>query len=173
MNNILEKDIYKFIFYPHELSSDKFKYISNNLEKYADQIELLSKLKNNLKSPISDKQLEEIEKLIIENEQNEVILHKVDYDLSKGVVKLAAESPSLESEVTANTFLDVNNEFLLKINTTEKRSKIYFFSKNNTKFSKINLTINPSNKKFSFSNEDLPLETEPLRNIETVSVSVK
>ena len=51
--DVQEKDLYSFIFFPIILSSNKIEYINGNRERFKNEFELLSALKDYIESQVS------------------------------------------------------------------------------------------------------------------------
>jgi len=171
MMNISEKDLYKYIFYPNKLSKEKFDYISLNKATFKSEIDYLKNIKNSYPSLISNEITNKIlDKIEIFEKGNEIILYKIEPDSDNDYLILAADSPREKAEIITSTFKDNNGLFLIKINTTSDRSKIYLFFQDMEKRHEYNLTLNPSGENFEFNSAQLPLIVKPLANIKNINL---
>lgn len=170
---VTEKDLYKFVFSPNELSSSKFEYISSNIEQFKAEIELLSEIKENLNETFSDDILDRIHNKIAEKEtENQIILEPIKKENDSKYLILAADSPKSEQLVNTQTFQDLKNKFLAKVISTNDSNKIYIFQKNRPISSNINITLHPSLDTHSMKVNDLPCIITPKQNIEKIFIDL-
>jgi hypothetical protein len=171
MIRITEKDLYKFVFYPEEIPEEKYEYILSNCDLFDEQLELLKKIKLNQKNPLSEEILEQIKGKIQKRKNDNVTLYKDTFMSKSGFATLAAKSPEMISEINSSSFRDSENSYLIKLNTTKTRTKLYLFTNEDYSDRKFELKFNPSGKVIKFSQTDLPIEIEPIENINEIIIT--
>ncbi len=164
---ITEKDLYNYVFYPESLSSQSYKYISNNLEKFQEEIKLLTELKLSLENPIdSDRIVSKIKEKIEQFEVSNNI--KLNISLADDSNYLTPDDINLsdaELNFSTNIFTDKSSKFLAKITTKNNETSILISCKDQIELLDFAITIEPSNETFKIDNSSEPLILKPARTI--------
>lgn len=146
--NITEKDLYKYVFYNSELPENKRDFISNNLDKFSDALDLLKEIESNLESDVSSVIMDRILGLIeAQNPRVEFVLKPLKVQNFQDHFMLAADSASVEFNNLTQTFVDSGNNFLIKVVSVENENKLYVFPREKSVNVDLSLTIYPSNEK--------------------------
>lgn len=158
MQNITEKDLFNFIFYPEILDKNKSEFININKQNFKDELEFLQNLNIELQNPLSDSVVEKLNNKIAElNNVKSIILNreKKDFKSNNDEYCLAAASENFDKTNCA-TFKDKESNYLLKLFFGNPRNKLYIFAKDDIENKNFEITLLPSNNKFKFSTKDLP-----------------
>ena len=171
MDNISEKDLYKFTFYPLSLSEERRIYIENNFEKFEDDLNILKSIQKDLAKNVSDNLLDRIYKKIdSQAHSSQIVLDFVKPNDDDDRITFAADSQQPDSKPLVSTFIDNANNILGKIITKDKKHFIYIFSKTQPKSSNFDLILHPSKEIYSTNFEDLPLIISPEQIISSISL---
>ncbi len=162
--NITEKDIFDFVFYPLELNPAKKKFISDNLEKFAQQIEILKKLENN-STEVDEKLIASFEfksKNFGKRQKSKTLLKQDSggYPKKNEVWKFAAASMKLNKKIITETFMDVDSKYLLKLLVSNKLTKMFLFANDNSQLKNMKVTLYPSGESYLMQDNSRPLEIE-------------
>lgn len=168
---ITEKDLYKFIFSPEEISLEMTEYINTHKNNFENELDFLLELKNKVDINLSDKLIKKIIEQI-DNFQKikEVVLNKeINPIKSENRFTLAAATPVKPPAFTSVTFRSVDNDYFAKVITTETSNRIFIFSsvKNSTGSTKV--IIYPSGNSFEFE-DNLPIIVEPKELIDSLVI---
>ncbi|MBK7106358.1 MAG: hypothetical protein IPH62_13845 [Ignavibacteriae bacterium] len=158
MQNITEKDLFKYIFYPENLSKNIYDFISDNKPNFKNELEFLQNLYDEMQTQIPDSIVEKLNKRIASlNNFKSIILEKDKNEYRSGHDEycLAAASESTE-QLKCTTFRDKESNYLLKLFFGKTSNKLYIFAKDKIENKKVEITFLPSNSKFTFSTNELP-----------------
>ncbi|MCB0731782.1 MAG: hypothetical protein KDC88_12180 [Ignavibacteriae bacterium] len=173
MENISEKDLYKFVFYPEDLDKKVYDFIKLNFEKYKSQIDLLQSIKSNVEQEVSDDILDKIYKKIDEQtKSNEIILEKIKRKSDIDYLVLAADSEIKAKTITTDTFTDLKSNYIGKIINNDNYNKIFIFSKQMNKFFDFSITLYPSKDKIYSNSNDQPIFIQPKQNITKIKLEI-
>lgn len=157
---ITEQDIFRFVFYKDSLDESKKLFLAES-SLFNNAIEFYQKLKDSLTVEIPDNVKKMIAEKIPSYEFSNVIrLFRIDPEIKKkkqDVLVLAAASEKKE-ENRFSSFMDENKEYLVRLEESENRSRIFVFSTKSEQLKKFTLTILPSDKKISFEDNTQPIE---------------
>ncbi len=171
---ITERDLFDFVFFPTQLSEEKFSYLENSTE-FSEEIKFFTDLKNSLQSELSpDQKLKIAEKIPAYNPVVVVKLKPVEQIRKRKVngLKLAAASEK-ESKplITSRTFFDDNRTYIIKILNYERSCKIFVFSTQYEVLKNIDLIISPQNLRYHIEDSTIPLELD--YNVDPESVTLE
>ena len=173
MMKITEKDLYKFVFYSDELSSDKLDFIKSNMSKFKASINLLLNIKENINNDIPFNTLKNVYDKIDEHENDQqIILEPVSNEVDSEYLVLAADSPSTEPLISSKTFQDSKSKFLAKVIFNNECNKIYIFPRNKKPYNNLELTLSPSQDSYLINLKDTPLIIEPKQNIDKITLDL-
>ncbi|MCB9206469.1 MAG: hypothetical protein H6610_08025 [Ignavibacteriales bacterium] len=173
MENISEKDLYKFVFYPEDLDKKVYDFIKLNFEKYKSQIDLLQSIKSNVEQEVSDDILDKIYKKIDkQTKSNEIILEKIKRKSDIDYLVLAADSEKEAKTITTDTFTDLKSNYIGKIINNDNYNKIFIFSKQMNKFFDFSITLYPSKDKIYSNSNDQPILIQPKQNITKIKLEI-
>lgn len=174
MNIISENTLYRYIFYPETLSDEEILLISNNSERYKEDLDHLEAIKSNLKNELSDIILDKIhEKINRASAKEGITLNLVNPIDEEGKCILAADSVSSEAKQNTCSYTDESNNYLIKIINNDDVNKIYLFTKGKTKEDEYTLTLFPSKEVFYVNTDDLPLLISPQQIIKSILLKTK
>jgi hypothetical protein len=171
--NILEKDLFDYVFFPDILSKEKYNSIEESKSKFRNELNLLWEIKENLKGKISDGIIERIMlKLNEYNKRRLIVLEKANnpHLFQSGQLVLAAESPVLEQKLRTDTYEDKNSEYMVKIITDQQQNKIFIFNKDNSEMRNVKINIEPSGKSFILESSFKPYVLTPKQEINRISI---
>ncbi len=173
MENISEKDLYNFVFYPGELTDEKTKFISENKDKFADELDLLYELKKHVNDEVSDSTMTRIWDKIKEAEsKRKIILEKLEHKKDQKYLTLAAESEQTSAEITSESFIDPGKRFLVKLIKSDDETKIFVFDTKESETDNIQLEIIPSGELYDIDLSNQPLVVPALSKTEKIIISV-
>jgi hypothetical protein len=174
MIEITEKDLYKFVFYPEQLSDEKRDYIISNYSVYEDLIDELNSYKDNLDLDVSDEILENInEKIDAAQSEDTIVLSRIERNANLNQLRIAADSPRPSEYTRTETFVDPDNQFLAKVIQHKERTKVFILPKDETGVFEIKLTLFPSNEVYHTNIKDMPLILDPIQNINSIHLSIQ
>lgn len=157
---ITEKDVYNYIFFPHLVDDEKKKNIIQS-DDYADLLILYGEIKSGTEKTIQrDVKLNLAAKIKLYDYNRFFRLKKADEEKPKRRREwtvLAAASAEEKPAVIAKSFLDENNQFLIRVIKTGDITKIYSFSIDETEIQNFKLTVLPSHKEFFMKDNSAPL----------------
>lgn len=168
-----EQDLFNFVFYPDLLSENKRKKILND-ESLSDVIEFYKQLKSNSARELSNSLKKAIAKKIpVYSFVNVITLYplKVPQIVKKEKHRLAARSVDLAPKMTTKTFIDNEKEYMIKVMSYEKSTKIFVFSTNDEVVNNFDITIEPQNLKYHFDDNSEPLQLDQVIEVEKIQLS--
>ena len=171
---VTENDIFKYVFYPDDLSDKLRHYIKINKLVYQDQIDLMTTMKDQLNTPLEKSLLDKIHKRIDEYNRSEIIvLKKVVINHQQNHYILAADSVDREEPLLTETFKDDEEQYLAKVITTNGKNKIYILSKDPKIELEFILKLYPTEDEFRGSSNDQPIVVIPKQKIEEIEIQIK
>lgn len=168
-----EQDIFNFVFYPGLVSADKTDKISND-KSFSEAIEFYKQLKINSTREHSDSLKKAIARKIPDYSfVNVITLYplKVPQIGKKEKHRLAAGSVDLAPKMTTKTFVDNEKEYMIKVLSYEKSTKIFVFSTNDEVVNNFDITIEPQNLKYHFDDNSEPLQLDQVIEVEKIKLS--
>lgn len=173
---IIEKDLFNYVFYPENLTLEKYNLILNNRENFVSELTLLKEIKKNLRQKVSPKITERIlAKIHAETKKPTIVLERIDnpHLFESDHLVLAAECPKLERKFRTDTYQDIDSKYLVKVITDEIQNKVFIFNKDNTEMRNIEITIEPSCKTFLVESSFSPFVILPREEISNISILLK
>jgi hypothetical protein len=172
--NIDERDIFNFVFFNDLLSDEKIRYIENN-EEMIEGINFYRNLKKSITEPLSEKIKEKIAaKITAYKRPSVIILFPVNDIIEKKpseVPILAAASAEEKPAVSAQSFIDEDKTFLIRLLRMDNKTKIFTFPITHTDIKDFNIILHPEERTYSIHNRE-PIEIEGRHEIESISVEV-
>ena len=170
---IEERDIFNYVFYPDAVAQEQTDFIKDKKE-YKSIIELYNDIRNNLEKGITSEQKKIlVSKISAYKYQRIITLYPVKDEIKKkpsDVTILAAASPEKEPQVKAQTFIDEEKGFVVRLVRMGEKAKIYLFPVKNEGKKKICLTLHPLNQKHHITDINTPLELAKLVPVESISL---
>ena len=158
---ITEQDIFNYVYYPEKLDSKVIEYIGLNKKLFEKQIEFckntLSEL-NNIKNKNS--KLITLKKL-----QSLKIEQKPSY-------YLAADSVSLDKSIKTETFINADNNLIVKVISYNDKTKIFILNEKNDIIKNFKLIVKPSNISYNIKSSSEPIELPAGLDIEGIDVEI-
>lgn len=159
--NISERDIFDFVFYPENLSTEKVEHLKNS-KVFDEEISFYRLLRNSMEEELSeDVKLKLAEKIPLYVPMKIFVLYPVKETLKKrknDIPILAADSPKEKPAVAAKTFIDENNHYLIRLLNFKESSKIYVFSTTEESLKNYKVIVKPSGQTFEQIDNSLPIE---------------
>ncbi len=171
MLNISERDLYYFVMHPERLNADKMKYIQRNLTQYIEQITFLKEFKAYLKKEVPAEIIDKINDKI-NNSIITVELKPVHLENNAEYIRYAAHSCDKISDNKFYTFQDESKNYLLKVNSNSKQTKIFLFSSKITEESNISLLFNPKGIKYNMKITEQPLIVDRIDLVDSIRLSL-
>jgi hypothetical protein len=173
-NEITERDIFNFIFFPELISKEKERFLATSSD-FKDEIEFYSLVKESLGDELNLEIKKKISSKVKAYElENIIYLYPVEEfhnrNASKNLV-LAAASPEEKPKVSSKTFYDEEKTYIIKVINYEKSSKVFVFSTQYESIKDFELNILPQNLKYHLSDNSSPLELD--FNVEPESISLE
>ncbi|NWF89906.1 MAG: hypothetical protein HXY50_10650 [Ignavibacteriaceae bacterium] len=161
--NITERDIFDFVFYQENLSSEKVEYLKTS-RIFDEEIAFYRSLKKSLNEELSEEVKRKIaEKIPLYNPARFHVLYPVRDTFPKRnnhIPVLAAATPNENSSISAKTFIDEAHHYLIRLINFKNSSKIYCFSTSEEKLKNYKVIILPSGKTFEQSDNSSPIEID-------------
>lgn len=158
---ITEQDIFNFIFFPHLLGDEK-KFSIENSSEHNYILNFYRTIKADSEKPISEKIKHDLSlKINIYNHVRFFRLKKVEEGKpprKREFALLAAASKEEKPKVIAQSFLDEENRYLIRVLKSNDTTKIYSFSADEQEIKNFKLKILPSGKEFIMADNNSPLE---------------
>ena len=169
---ITEQDIFNYVFFPETVSSEKRIKIQND-ENLAEAIEFIGEvLKASKRKPEISLRKKLADKIPAYTYSNIIRLDPMKDVLGARSKHLAAdsESRSLISKMMSNTFIDKDQEFMIKVISSENTSKIFVFTTNNESIQNFDILIQPNSLKYHFDDNSQPLTIDHKIDITDVQI---
>jgi hypothetical protein len=173
-NEITERDIFNFIFFPELISKEKGRLLATSSD-FKDELEYYSLVKESLSDELYLETRKKIASMInVYKLENIIYLYPVEEfhnrNASKNLV-LAAASPEEKPKISSKTFYDEEKTYIIKVINYEKSSKVFVFSTQYELIKDFELNILPQNLKYHISDNSAPLELD--FNVEPDSISLE
>lgn len=155
---ITEKEIFDFVFFPSALPEEKQVFIKDNAA-LSERIKFYERLKRQLQQR-PERSFKKIiaAKIPAYKLANEVELNRYDNNSGNGSkLRLAAASREFVPQLTTQTFIDEEKEYLIKILTDKTQTKIFVFSTLNSSLKNFSITIEPTHLEFQMADNSEPL----------------
>jgi hypothetical protein len=173
-NEITERDIFNFVFFPELISKEKERFFNASLD-FKDEIEYYSSLKESLSDELNLEIKNKLSsKIKSYKPENIIYLYPIEEYTHKKTSKnlmLAAASPEEKPKVSSKTFYNEEKTYIIKVINYEKSSKVFVFSTQYEMIKDFELNILPQNLKYHLSDISAPLELE--FNVEPESISLE
>jgi len=165
--NITEEDLFNFAINPELLPKDKRNYIESNSTLFSAEIEYFHQLFlnfNNCETKVLETKVESdlINKKIISLFPNKL-------PITKSQLNLVAASVVLTKHFDFFSFTDEDNQFLIRINRTDEKSKLYVFAKEQIKTNLV-VKLFPSGRSYLLANGENETEIENEKMIDQITV---
>lgn len=172
-NDITEKDIFNFVFYPELVLKKKQEFLINSPD-FKHEIEFYFSLKNSLMEELPfDVKQKLASKIKAYMNNNIIYLYPVEEikkrKHSNGIV-LAAASPEERPKISTKTFYDEDKTYIIKVIKYEKSSKVFVFSTQYELMKDYTLIISPNNTKYHMKDNSGPLEIEMPLDPDSISI---
>lgn len=154
-----EQDLFGYIFFPENLSQEKKQSIVTD-ESLGELLEFYSQLKlNSERKPSKELKKKIAEKISAYQLSNVIILNSLTtpsiQKLNQG--RLAASSKELTPQITTKTFVDDEEDYLIKILNYRETTKVFVFSTKDEIVKNFDIIIEPQNLKYHFEDNSEPL----------------
>lgn len=157
---INEQDIFNFVFYPHLLNEEVKEYLTKT-ENYTETIIFYKELKSDLESNLSFEEKRFIaSKIDTYKIPRTIYLNKLKEpsQKKKNITRLAAASTELKPGISTKTFLDVDKEYIVKVLSDDKKTKIFVFSAKDEIVKDFDLIIGSKELEYHMKDNAHPLE---------------
>jgi len=171
--NISERDIFDFVFYPENLSTEKVTHLKNS-KVFDDEIDFYRSLKKSLEEELTEDLKQKLaEKIPLYVPLKIFILYPVKETVKKrknDVPIFAADSPKEKLAVMAKTFIDEANHYLIRLLNFKDSSKIYVFSTTEGTLKNYKVIVKPSGKVFEQIDNSSPIELDSPIEAESIEL---
>jgi hypothetical protein len=165
--DIIEEDIYRFVFSPESLSKEKFDYLTANRDRFKNEISLCLEIKNTSNTedviPLTETVLQKI------NSQGIILYLQISKPQEENGVKLAAASVLKEKKPNSLSFTDSESKYLVRIVKTDSQIQLYLFTTTN-KAAGYRIRIYPSEAEYIINDISQPIEILEEKNIEKITI---
>jgi hypothetical protein len=171
--NINEQDIFKYVFSPQTLSEEKREYLRGN-EKFKNQILYYKSVKDAINSETSFNLKKKIAaKIPAYTFANVFKLNQVKHENEdSGKVIFAAKTKDETLQIKTKTFIDDENNFLVRVINFAGSTKIYLFTPTNDKVENISIKIFPSSEEYFMNDNDAPLLIDKRIDVESIELRI-
>lgn len=152
---ISEEDIFKFVFNPESLVTEKLNYLSQNQDHFAKEIEFCKGM--NL---VDDNVAESVAANVIQKINNQNIIElfpQDDVHLNEQGIKLAAASASAKQSKLQTSFSDAELNYLIRLVSTNSQLLLYFFTNDKGK-KQFRIKFFPSENEYVINDTSIPIE---------------
>ncbi len=172
-NDITEKDIFNFVFYPESITKEKEKFLEASSD-FIEEVEFYSSLKKSLSDELNiDVKKKIASKIDVYKLENIIYLYPVEelkkHKRSNGLI-LAAASKEDKPTISTKTFYDADKTYIIKVINYEKISRIFVFSTQYEMIKDFELIILPQNFKYHVADNTAPLELDFIVEPESISL---
>lgn len=161
--HVSERDIFDFVFYPENLSKQKNEYLKNS-NLFSEEINFYSLLKKSLEEEISEEvKLKIAQNILLYTYVKVFVLYparEIKKKRKNDVTILATASEKEKSSVEVKTFLDENNQYLIRLLNFKNSAKIYVFSTTEEVIRIYKVVIHPTKITFEQSDNSSPIEID-------------
>ena len=130
-NEITEKDIFDFVFYPESITKEKGKFLEASSD-FREEVEFYSSVKESLSDELNLQVKKKLSsKIKAYKLENIIYLYPVEEYTHKkpsNNLVLAAASPEDKPKISSKTFYDEEKTYIIKVINYEKSSKVFVFS---------------------------------------------
>jgi len=173
-NEITERDIFNFVFFPELISKEKERFLATSAD-FKDELEYYSSVKESLRDEINLEIKKKLSsKINVYKLANIIYLYPVEEYPNKKTsdnLVLAAASPEDKPKISSKTFYDEGKSYIIKVINYEKSSKIFVFSTQYELIEDFDLLILPQNLKYHIEDNSAPLELD--LNVDPESISLE
>jgi len=156
---ITEKEIFKYIFYGQSIPADIVEEIEGS-GKYQDMLNFYTELKSQFNKIIPDETKKKLANRIKEYKpDNTVLLIPVNFREDLKSVKLIKYAAATQSDniLSAITFVDENNHYIIRLNKVEEKYKLYVFSTLSEGMRNFKIRFYPSNEIIGLKDNNNPV----------------
>jgi len=172
--NIDERDIFNYVFFRNLLDEEKLKYLEKNEHNF-ERIEFYKNMKQEIRGPVDQEIKEKLAaKSAVYKTLKIISLYPVDEKIEKKpseVPILAAASAPEEAKVSAQTFIDEDKTFLIRLLRIKNITKIFTLPITHTDIESFQITLHPEGNTFTVQTNE-PLEIEGKHNVESINVEL-
>lgn len=168
---ITEQDLFNYVFAPQSLSAEQI-----DLIEAVSSFEEIIAFYNQLKLDSQNKPDAELKKKLAEKIPayflpDIIQLYQIsENNLKQNGQRLAADSRNLDPKTITKTFVDNDNEYLIKVLTDDNITKVFVFSTQNEMIKDFDLIIEPDNLKYHLDDNSKPLEIDKSIEIEKIEI---
>lgn len=168
---IKEHDLFNYVFFPDSVKSETKEQIETD-PTFNQLIEFYKKLKLNSSIKPDEELKKKIASKIPEYRLSTSIpLYPLNNPITKkNGLRLAANSIDLNPKLTTKTFVDNDNEYLIKVLNCGDFSKVFVFSTRNEVVKNFDIVIEPHNLKFHFNDNSVPLKIDQSIVVEKIEI---
>lgn len=167
-----ERDLFNYIFYRNLLEKEKAEYLETT-NKFDEELGFFLSLKDAYSEELQTEFKQEIAEKIPAYKISNVIELYAEKKRGKGKdtrLKLAADSAELSQHNSSQTFSDKNKNYLVKLISSEEKTKIFVFSTKDKLLNNVDIIIEPQNLKLHMDNNSKPLELNEIGNIQKIKL---
>ncbi len=169
--DIMEEDIFKFVFYPDELDAEKKNYLSKNEALFREQIEFCRSILNAQNNAAIKTKSRNIAEEILQKISADVLLPvKGKKSFMEKQVTLAAATTEAVKQSEAITFTDTNSKFLIRLIERNGKNFLYLFPKEEKASARYKITLYPSQKSYQINNPSEPIEIDEENSIQKILI---
>jgi len=174
--NIEEEDIFNFIYNPVGMDETKHNFIKKNSSDFSNEINFYKQLKEQQNIPVPNKIIDNIIDKI--NSYNLPQTTSTDEGLSseqKSAKNNFGNHVNFErtKEFAANSYIDDNSNFIVRIEHSGDSSYIYLTNKENSPIKNYSITINQTKEEFFKEDNSEPIIINRKIGIEDIRLSFK
>lgn len=171
---ISEQDLFNYVFFPESISEDKKVMISEDKSLH-ETIEFYRMLKEN-NGNSSDRSLREqiARKIPAYSLPKVIMLHRMKEPVRSkpNGNRLAAGSKELKAKMTTRTFVDNDQEYLIKVLNYGNMTKVFVFSTKDEVVKNFDLIIEPHNLHYHFEDNTEPLKIAQAIEAESIILEI-
>ena len=158
---ISEQDIFNYVYYPEKLTPEKHNFIESNKKRFEEQIKLCENTLSVLKEKYA-------------NTKKIIILEKkpVTYIPKQPQFYLAADSITLDKSIRTETYINNENNILVKAVFYNDKTKIFVFNEGTQSITNIRLIVQTAEKPIQIGNINEPIELPAGLEIKSINVEL-
>jgi hypothetical protein len=171
---VTERDIFNFIFYPQSVRKEIKAFLSS-IQDTSEAVIFYKELKSGLaqRPPVSlrKKIAKKISAYTFENKINLYPLHEPLHKRKpEHLVLAAASEKNSVPKLVTKTFVDDGKDYLIKLLTYGKNSKIFVFSTQDEILKDFDIVISPQNLRFHLNDNTEPLKIDQSIDPEQITI---
>jgi len=170
--NITERDIFNFVFERSALPPETIEFIEST-NTYREEIAFYESLKKSFNDTLSGDLKRKLSNRIPAYKHERVIElfpTRIENGRKKNVVRFAADSPKTLPKISADTYIDANSEYMIRIIKEREITKLFIFAVSGEDLKDFKIVLHPCGTEYHCQDNSNPLEVGNGHPIEKINL---